>query len=177
MAYGMDGFITPMMRYFAAEGCLPNFSRFSKRVPSTRTYPHSQSGRPPTWATFSTGAHTGTHSVPTWQTAIARKAKGAEKDIVVNSFDGRANNAERIWNALERAGLKGVAVHYPGAHPSGVEIGYVVDGFGHPATTIQTSKWPPLKPIHRTPLRPATLPWATTARQWPVPVASSPSLL
>ncbi|MDE0462297.1 MAG: hypothetical protein OXH93_07810, partial [Caldilineaceae bacterium] len=33
---------------------------------------------------------------------------------------------------LERAGLKSVAVHYPGAHPSGVEIGYVVDGFGAP---------------------------------------------
>ena len=33
---------------------------------------------------------------------------------------------------LEREGLKGVAVHYPAAHPSGVEKGYVVDGFGHP---------------------------------------------
>ena len=50
----------------------------------------------------------------------------------IDSFDGRANNAERIWNALERAGLQSVAMHYPAAHPSGVETGFVIDGFGHP---------------------------------------------
>ena len=131
-AYGMDGFITPMMRYFAAEGCLPNFSRFLKEGTVNQTYPSFPVWTPTNWATLSTGAHTGTHSVSTWQTAIARKADGAAHDHQVDSFDGRANNAERIWNALERAGLKSVAVHYPAAHPSGVDIGYVVDGFGHP---------------------------------------------
>ena len=131
-AYGMDGFITPMMRYFAAEGCLPNFSRFLKEGTFNQTLPSFPVWTPTNWATLSTGAHTGTHSVSTWQTAIARKADGAAHDLQVDSFDGRANNAERIWNALEKAGLKSVAVHYPAAHPSGVDIGYVVDGFGHP---------------------------------------------
>lgn len=131
-AYGMDGFITPMMRFFAAEGSLPNFSRLLREGTVNQTFPSFPVWTPTNWATLSTGAHTGTHGVPTWQTAIARKADGAARDIHVDSFDGRANNAERIWNALERAGLKSVAVHYPGAHPSGVEIGYVVDGFGHP---------------------------------------------
>ena len=28
--------------------------------------------------------------------------------------------------------MQSVAVHYPAAHPSGVETGFVVDGFGHP---------------------------------------------
>ncbi|MBV7330571.1 alkaline phosphatase family protein [Chloroflexi bacterium TSY] len=124
-AYGMDGFITPMMKFFAAEGSLPNFSRFLREGTVNQTCPSFPVWTPTNWATLSTGAHTGTHSVSTWQTIIGPNEP-------VDSFDGRANNAERIWNALERAGLKGVAVHYPGAYPSGVKNGYVVDGFGHP---------------------------------------------
>ena len=131
-AYGMDGFVTPMMKYFASEGVLPNFSRLLSEGTVNETYPSFPVWTPTNWATLSTGAHTGTHSVPTWQTIIERSSDADEKDVIVSSFDGRANNAERIWNALERAGLRGVAVHYPGAHPSGVEIGYVVDGFGAP---------------------------------------------
>lgn len=124
-AYGMDGFITPMMKLFAAEGCLPNFKRMLTSGSVNQTLPSFPVWTPTNWATLSTGAHTGTHGVSTWQTSIAQNKE-------INSFDGRANNAERIWNALERASLKGVAVHYPGAHPSGVQSGFVVDGFGHP---------------------------------------------
>ena len=131
-AYGMDGFVTPMMKFFATEGCLPNFSRLLKEGTVNQTYPSFPVWTPTNWATLSTGAHTGTHGVPTWQTILQRKSGANEKDLSVSSFDGRANNAERIWNALERAGLKSVAVHYPAAHPSGVDIGYVVDGFGAP---------------------------------------------
>ena len=50
----------------------------------------------------------------------------------VSSFDGRALSAERIWNALERAGMASVAVHYPAAEPSGIATGFVIDGYGHP---------------------------------------------
>lgn len=121
----MDGFITPMMKFFAAEGGLPNFSRFLREGTVNQTFPSFPVWTPTNWATLSTGAHTGTHGVSTWQTVI-----GPNRQI--DSFHGRANSAERIWNALERVGLKGVAVHYPGAYPSGVESGYVVDGFGHP---------------------------------------------
>lgn len=127
-AYGMDGFITPMMKFFAAEGCLPNFSRLLREGTVNQTLPSFPVWTPTNWATLSTGAHTGTHGVSTWRTTIEPGPPAKQ----VNSFDGRANNADRIWNALERAGLKGVAVHYPGAHPSGVQLGYVVDGFGSP---------------------------------------------
>lgn len=124
-AYGMDGFITPMMKHFAAEGSLPNFARMLQEGVVNQTLPSFPVWTPTNWATLSTGAHTGTHDVTTWFTEIAPGQS-------INSFDGRANKAERIWNALERAGLKGAALHYPGAHPSGVTLGYVVDGFGHP---------------------------------------------
>ena len=132
-AYGMDGLITPMVRFFAAEGCLPNFSRLLREGTVNQTCPSFPVWTPTNWATLSTGAHTGTHSVSTWQTILGKKTNGEVRDRLVDSFDGRANSAERIWNALERSGHKSVAVHYPGAHPTGVETGYVVDGFGHPS--------------------------------------------
>ena len=101
---GWDGFVTPMMKYFAAEGCLPNFSRLLNEGTVNETYPSFPVWTPTNWATLSTGAHTGTHSVPTWQTVIERKSDANDKDVSVSSFDGRANNAERIW---KRTGTRG----------------------------------------------------------------------
>jgi len=132
-AYGMDGFITPMMRFFAAEGCLPNFSRLLREGTVNQTFPSFPVWTPTNWATLSTGAHTGTHGVSTWQTVLSPEADGDGRGRLVDSFDGRANNAERIWDALEKAGLESTAVHYPGAHPSGGRMSHVIDGFGHPS--------------------------------------------
>ena len=125
-AFGMDGFIVPMMKRFAAEGGLPHFERMLREGAVNQTLPSFPVWTPTNWATLSTGAHTGTHGVTRWRVEV-------EPGRRIDSFDGRANNAERIWNALERAGMTSVAVHYPAAHPSGVEKGFVVDGFGHPS--------------------------------------------
>ena len=126
----MDGFIVPRMKKFVAEGCLPNFERMLKEGTVNQILPSFPVWTPTNWATLSTGAYTGTHGASRWHVEVAPGER-------IDSFDGRAVNAERIWNALERAGLKSVAVHYPSAHPSGVKSGFVVDGFAHPnyATT------------------------------------------
>ena len=113
IAYGMDGFITPMMKYFADEGVIPTFKRLLDEGAVNETFPSFPVWTPTNWATLSTGAHTGTHSVTRWRVEVAPGER-------INSFHGRANNAQRLWNALEREGLKGVALHYPAAHPSGV---------------------------------------------------------
>ena len=60
-AYGMDGFIVPMMKRFAAEGCLPNFERMLKEGTVNQTLPSFPVWTPTNWATLCTGAHTGTH--------------------------------------------------------------------------------------------------------------------
>ena len=116
-AYGMDGFIVPMMKKFVAEGGLPNFERMLKNGTVNQTFPSFPVWTPTNWATLSTGAHTGTHGVSRWRVEVAPGKR-------INSFDGRAPNAERIWNALERAGKTSVAVHYPAAHPSGIKSGF-----------------------------------------------------
>ena len=55
-AYGMDGFITPMMKFFAKEGSLPNFARFLREGTVNQTYPSFPVWTPTNWATLSTRA-------------------------------------------------------------------------------------------------------------------------
>ncbi len=124
-AFGMDGLITPMMKKFATEGVLPYFERMLREGTVNQTLPSFPVWTPTNWATLTTGAHTGTHGVSRWRVELPSGER-------IDSFHGLAPNAERIWNALERAGHKSVAVHYPAAYPSGIRLGYVVDGFGHP---------------------------------------------
>ncbi|MEE9513059.1 MAG: alkaline phosphatase family protein, partial [Anaerolineales bacterium] len=122
--FGMDGFIVPLMKHFAIEGSLPNFSRMLKEGTVNQTFPSLPVWTPTNWATLSTGAHTGTHGASRWSVDVG--------DRRIDSFDGRAVNAERIWTALERKGLKGAALHYPAAFPSGAESSFILAGFGHP---------------------------------------------
>ena len=125
-AFGMDGLILPMVRYFAAEGSLPAFARLMAEGTHNQTFCSFPVWTPTNWATLSTGAHTGTHQVSTWETTL-------DDGEDIDSFEGRSNRAERIWTALERAGLKGSALHYPGAHPSAYRTSSVIDGLGHPS--------------------------------------------
>ena len=92
-AFGMDGFIVPMMKRFAAEGALPHFERMLREGAVNQTLPSFPVWTPTNWATLSTGAHTGTHGVTRWRVEVAPGRR-------IDSFDGRANNAERIWNPL-----------------------------------------------------------------------------
>ena len=124
--FGMDGFIVPMMKFFAKEGSLPNFRRMIDEGTVNQTEPDFPVWTPTNWATLCTGAHTGTHGASRWSVDVAPGRR-------IDSFDGRAVNAERIWNALEREGMKSAAIHYPAAYPSGIKNGFVIDGFGHPS--------------------------------------------
>ena len=124
--FGMDGFIVPMMKKFVAEGALPNFERMLKEGTVNQLQPSFPVWTPTNWATLATGAHTGTHGATRWTVDLA-------PDRRVDSFDGRAISAERIWNALEAAGHKSALIHYPASYPSGLKSGFIVDGFGHPS--------------------------------------------
>jgi len=60
-AYGMDGLITPMVKYFVKEGSLPNFECLFTQGTVNQTLPSFPVWTPTNWATLSTGAHTGSH--------------------------------------------------------------------------------------------------------------------
>ena len=69
-AFGMDGFIVPMMKRFAAEGSLPHFERMLREGVVNQTLPSFPVWTPTNWATLSTGAHTGTHGVTRWRVEV-----------------------------------------------------------------------------------------------------------
>ena len=51
----------------------------------------------------------------------------------VSSLTSLGINAETIWEAAERQGLKSAVLHYPGSMPSRLKKGYVIDGNAGPA--------------------------------------------
>ena len=56
-AYGMDGFIVPMMKKFVAEGCLPNFERMLKDGTVNRPFRPFRSGHRRTGDSLDRRAH------------------------------------------------------------------------------------------------------------------------
>lgn len=123
---GLDGMMMPMVKRFIQEGVLPNFQKLQEQGVFTEIYNSFPVYTPTNWATLQTGAHSGTHGVLRWYVDFPN---GQE----VNSFLSVAPNAESIFEAAAKAGLKSVAFHYPATQPSRAALAYVVDGFGHPA--------------------------------------------
>jgi len=124
-AFGMDGFIIPLMKKFVSEGYLPNFRRMLEEGTVNQTLPSFPVWTPTNWATLSTGANTGTHGASRWSVDVDSKER-------ISSFDGRAISAERIWTALERSRIKSAVIHYPAAYPSKVKSSTIIEGFAHP---------------------------------------------
>ena len=126
MVIGFDGMMMPMLKRFLAEGVMPHMAGLVARGVTTELYNSFPVYTPTNWATLQTGAHTGTHSVPRWFVDFPGGG-------TINSFLSLAPNAESIFEAAERAGLRSVAFHYPATMPSRLRHGFVVEGFAHPA--------------------------------------------
>ncbi|MEW6230121.1 MAG: alkaline phosphatase family protein, partial [Bacillota bacterium] len=122
---GFDAMIMPLVKRFAREGVLPNFSRMMQRGATNEVIPSFPPWTPTNWATLITGADTGSHGVAGW---YVKTPDGKQ----VSAFDSRAVKAETIFEVADRNGIRSVAFHYPATMPARVKDGYVVDGFGHP---------------------------------------------
>jgi hypothetical protein len=131
---GIDQAILPLTRKLVEEGRFPALKRLLEEGAVNQVLPSFPAWTPTNWATIATGADTGTHGVFGWQVAMP-------SGKLLPSFHSNSVNAESIWEAAERAGLKSAAIHYPASMPPRVKRGIVVDGDGSPgrAPAIQTS--------------------------------------
>lgn len=120
---GMDALMLPWVKRFAAEGSLPNFSRLLAEGAANSMLPCIPAYTPTNWATIATGAWPGTHGASNWDN---RYPGDPTEKQVLSTFDGRTWQAETIWEAAERAGLKCLIVAHPGAWPPKIRSGYVV---------------------------------------------------
>jgi len=122
---GMDGMNLPLLRRFAAEGCLPNFSRLMARGSTNRLLPALPAWTPNNWATMVTGTTPGSHRLGGW---TVRKKTDPWEAPRLESWDSRViDGTETIWQVADEAGLKTLVQFYPSAvWPNPLRHGYVV---------------------------------------------------
>jgi len=123
MVIGMDALILPLVRKWAGEGVLPNFSRLISEGASSEALPCLPAWTPTNWAVLATGAYTGTNNCYLWSDHLPTDP---DDKLARFTFDSRAVTAEFIWEAAERAGMKTLCASYPGAWPPRVKQGYVI---------------------------------------------------
>ena len=123
--FGVDQMLLPLARRFAEEGATPTIARLMERGAVFQTLASFPCYTANNWQVIATGANTGTHGAIGW---FIRMPDGED----VYSLTSLGINAEHIWEAAERQGLKSAVIHYPGSSPSRLRDGYVIDGEATP---------------------------------------------
>src|SRR5437870_3046444 len=121
---GMDGRNLPLLRRFAAEGCLPAFSALMARGATNRLLPSIPAWTPTNWATMVTGAPAGTHGLGGWSVRHLTDPWDAPR---LESWHSDAMTAESLWEVADQAGKRVVVTFYPsGSWPSKLRHGAVL---------------------------------------------------
>ena len=172
---GVDQMVLPLARHFAAEGSIPTIAKLLKRSSVAQALANFPCWTATNWPVIATGAHTGTHGAISW---FIHMPDGED----VSSLTSLGINAEFVWEAAERQGLKSAVLHYPGSMPSRLKHGYIIDGNAGPAfgacpfelataeayTTARNVESPSLKEIVLTP----TQGWRGLPAGGPPPLAT-----
>jgi predicted AlkP superfamily phosphohydrolase/phosphomutase len=122
---GIDQQILPLTLKMVSEGGLPNLEKLIREGTPNQILCSFPLWTPTNWATASTGADTGTHGLFAWQVKMP-------SGQMLSSFHSNVINAETIWEAAERVGLKSAVIHYPASMPARIKDGYIVDGDAAP---------------------------------------------
>ncbi|NOZ19502.1 MAG: hypothetical protein GXP25_00275 [Planctomycetes bacterium] len=107
---------------------MPNTKRLMREGSLNYAMPSLPAYTPTNWATIATGAYPGAHGAGNWNDRAPSDPPGRKG---LSTFDSRAIQAESIWEAAERAGLKSLVIGYPGSSPSRLKKGYVVAPLPH----------------------------------------------
>jgi predicted AlkP superfamily phosphohydrolase/phosphomutase len=122
---GIDQQILPLTLKMVSEGGLPSLEKLIREGTPNQILCSFPLWTPTNWATASTGADSGTHGLFAWQVKMP-------SGQMLSSFHSNVVNAETIWEAAERAGLKSAVIHYPASMPARIKNGYIVDGDAAP---------------------------------------------
>lgn len=122
---GIDQAILPLTKRLVEEGGFPALKRLLQEGASSQVIPSFPAWTPTNWATIATGAETGTHGVFCWQATMPTGQ-------VLPSFHSYSVNAETIWEAAGKAGLRSAAIHFPASMPERSGGALMVDGDGSP---------------------------------------------
>ena len=113
---GLDALVPTMVEKFLAEEALPNFAELVSRGCLTRIRPVIPAQTPTNWNTLATGATPGTHGVVQWGSHIP--GEPVWEYHTEEAFNAGLCQAEYLWEAAARSGLRSVVMNYAGYPPT-----------------------------------------------------------
>ena len=130
---GLDGAVPYTMFEGARSGRLSNLARLLARGVHANALPFPAAVTPGNWASVATGAKPITHGISDFSLHIP----GQPFTDHVNAFDPGVCEAEFMWDALSRQGLKCATISYPGALPRRCEGHIAVGNRGMPGENCE----------------------------------------
>ena len=122
---GLDGAVPEVIEKYSKEGYLPNISRLIENGAwAENCLPPLPNTSPTCWATIATGASPATHGVTSsslYDSRIPLSETYAHK-----GYSSESTQAETMWEAAERAGLRSLLISFPTSWPpktKGIQIG------------------------------------------------------
>ena len=119
---GVDQLNLKIVRLLVNKGKLPNFKKLLNQGTANQILPAFPAATAINWPTISTGAEASTHGITKWFVKL-------ENNEEIHAYWSHAVNAETIWEAAEKQGIKSVVINYPSSTPSRLKNGYVINGF------------------------------------------------
>jgi len=110
---GLDGAVPWQFRDRALRGEMPNLTRLIERGMLCPALPLPSGVTPVNWLSIATGAYPGTHGVSEFAVHIP----GTPLTESTGAFSSEICQAEFIWDALGRQGMRTAAISYPGSLP------------------------------------------------------------
>lgn len=134
---GLDALVASLVERYLAAGYLPNLDALIRRGAYTRAQALFPGVTPINWATIATGAAPGAHGIPDFFVLDPGDPLDGGRD----TFDASVYQAETMWQAASRHGLRSATINFPGGlaeQPDGTFSGshpdqYWIAGRGSPA--------------------------------------------
>jgi hypothetical protein len=126
---GLDAVVATLVEKYLSAGAMPNLAALIRQGSYTRARALFPGVTPINWATISTGATPGAHGIPDFFIL----EPGDPLDGGRDTFDGSVYQAETLWQAANRAGMRSATINFPGASPVQHPNHYWVAGRGSPA--------------------------------------------
>ena len=130
---GLSGATASLVEKYLQAGRLPNLAALIKRGAYTRVRSPFPGTAPVSWATVSTGTYPGNHGITGSVVLDAHDALDGGQD----GFSSAVYQAETLWQAACRAGLKAATLNFPGADASGHANHVWIAGRGLPAEHLE----------------------------------------
>lgn len=139
---GLDGLISGYVKKFVREGKMPNVARLMKKGAYADILPAFPCDTPTNWTSFATGAWPSVHGIVGFYAHLP----GEPLTTIHETLNTGMCKAEFIWDVAEKAGMKPFILTYPGAFPSTMKKGALIQGMhGDCVFTRENISPPPSK--------------------------------